>query len=124
MGWQHAATPPRGLGLGIGVSGLGALGGSYGVRGSISHSSLATSSGQHRSDAAVLLMGDTPLPNPEAQRKGTRGIREGVLEYAGPLELGERSKETVACPVLQHPLYISPVWQGQEEQSLIHTTLA
>lgn len=87
MDLQNAATPPRRLGLGIGVSGLGALGGSYRVRGSISHSSLATSSGQHRSDAAVLLMRDIPLPNLEAQRKGTRGIREGVLEYAGSLEL-------------------------------------
>lgn len=55
--------------------------------GSISHSSLATSSGQYRSIAAVLLMGDVPLPHPEAQRKGTRGIREAVLEYAEPLQL-------------------------------------
>jgi len=92
------------------------------VGGSISHSSLATSSGQHRSDAAVLLMADIPLLNPEAQSKGTRGVTEGVLEYAGPLEL-VGCKKAGACPVLQHPLYMSPVWQGQQEQSLIHTTL-
>lgn len=55
--------------------------------GSISHSSLATSSGQHQSDAAVLLMGDILLPKPKAQRKRTTGISEGVLEYVGPSEL-------------------------------------
>lgn len=36
---------------------------------------------------------------------------------------GERCKETEACPVLQHPLYIFPVWQGQQEQCLLHATL-
>lgn len=55
--------------------------------GSISHSSLATSSGQHRGHAAVRLMGDIACPNPKAQRNGTRGIRQGVMEYTGPLEL-------------------------------------
>lgn len=76
--WSGLATPSWGLRLGIGVSVMRALGGSYGVRGSISHSSLATSSGQYRSDAAVLLMGDISLPNPEAQRKRTRDIIKGV----------------------------------------------
>lgn len=68
MGWQRAASTPKGLGLGIRVLGLGALQGSYRVGGSISHSSLATSSGQHRSNAAEFLMGDISLPNPDAPR--------------------------------------------------------
>lgn len=87
MGWQRAAARPRGLGLGIRVLELGALQGNYRVGGSISHSSLATSSGQHRSSAAVFLMGDFSLPNLHASRKGAGGTRGGTMEYTGCLEL-------------------------------------
>lgn len=115
----HTTQGPR---LGIRVPGLGALGGSYRMGGSISHSSLATSSG-----AMLQCFWWEPSlsSSPKAQQKGMRDIREVHWYMQNPWSwLGERCKETRVCPVLQHRLYMSPLWQGQQEQSLIHATLA
>lgn len=82
--------------------------------GSISHSSLATSSGRHRSNAAALLMGDVLLPNPELKERGPEASERQRWNMRDAWSwTGERCRETGTCPTLQRPLPTSGVWCGQ-----------
>lgn len=90
------------------------------MRGSISHSSLATSSGQHQSNAAVLLMETSLTPSLRLKERGPEASERERWNMQDPWSwLGERLKETGASPMLHHPLF----GKGNRN-SLIHAILA